>query len=309
MPIPPRLPDLVSLYLFLDVVETGSISQAAERCGMSQPSASQRLQHLERRLGVRLLERSPGGTTVTDPGRVLTRWATELVTATNQMWTAVEALRANASDEPLGVCASYTIAEYLLPVWLMEFHRRQPDAAVALDVRNSRGVEEQVRSRSVHLGFVESPHIGSGLRHQVIAEDGLVVVVGSDHLWFRRSRPVTPPMLVREPLVMREEGSGTRDTLVEALVAAGHGPPKVSLSIGSTAAVIRAVLNGAGPAVISEIAAAPEVAAGRLRIVPVRGLDLRRNLTAVWRSDHSLSGHALELVRIAQGHSMRHPHS
>ena len=71
----PRLPDLDALELFVAVAETGSLGQAAARLGISQPSASARMSTLERRLGVRLLVRSPSGSRLTSAGLVVTDWA------------------------------------------------------------------------------------------------------------------------------------------------------------------------------------------------------------------------------------------
>ncbi|MCO4835752.1 MAG: LysR family transcriptional regulator, partial [Acidimicrobiaceae bacterium] len=66
MPLGPSFPELASLDLFVSVVELGSVSRAAGAHGVAQPSASSRLKHLERQLGMTLLERSPSGSVPTD---------------------------------------------------------------------------------------------------------------------------------------------------------------------------------------------------------------------------------------------------
>jgi DNA-binding transcriptional LysR family regulator len=146
---------------------------------------------------------------------------------------------------------------------------------------NSERVAGLVRGGLVDLGFVEGPEPPEGLRHRLIAVDSLVVVVGRDHPWAQRSpRRVTASALAATPLVIREEGSGTRTVLERALASRSMAPPVLELS--STAAVIAAVAAGAGPAALSSYAVRNDVASGRLVRVAVSGLDLSRRLHAVW---------------------------
>jgi DNA-binding transcriptional LysR family regulator len=118
-----------------------------------------------------------------------------------------------------------------------------------------------------------------------MAHDELVVIVPPDHKWARRSRALSASELAQAPLVTREVGSGTRDSLTTALhQAVGeemHQPPP-ALVLSSAAAVRAAVLAGAGPAVISRLAVADDLAVGRLRAVTVPELNLRRELQAIW---------------------------
>lgn len=118
-----------------------------------------------------------------------------------------------------------------------------------------------------------------------VAHDELVVIVPPDHKWARRSRVVSASQLAQTPLVTRELGSGTRDSLTAALhEAVGdkmHQPPP-ALELSSAAAVRAAVLAGAGPAVMSRLTVADDLAVGRLAAAAVPELDLRRELRAIW---------------------------
>jgi DNA-binding transcriptional LysR family regulator len=116
------------------------------------------------------------------------------------------------------------------------------------------------------------------------------VVVRPDHPWAARRKPVSAAELAATPLVSREEGSGTRYALAAALAAALNRPPggsnvpvpPVALALSTTAAVRAAVLAGAGPAVLSELAVGEDLASHRLVRVAVAGLDLHRALRAIW---------------------------
>ncbi|MGE3620636.1 MAG: LysR family transcriptional regulator [Acidimicrobiia bacterium] len=292
------LPDLASLAVFVDAVEHGSITRAAEESGISQPSASARLRQLERQLGVALLERSPSGVRPTDAGRVLSGWALEVLHATDRLVAGAGSLGA-ARRASLHVAASFTIAELLMPAWLGELHATRPDLRATLEVRNSAGVQELVLGDAdIEVGFVEGPEVDRRLAAQVVDDDVLVVVVDVTHPWRRRRRPIGAEQLARTALVLREPGSGTRESLLRTLRDRGV-EPRVALELGSTAAVLRAVYDGVGPTVISSRAAAAEVAAGRLHEVPTEGLDLRRQLRAVWRKGVRLGPGARALLAIA----------
>lgn len=280
-------PSLEALQLFVAVVRLGSVSRAATASGITQPSATARLANLERRLGLVLLERRPTGSQPTEAGALVAEWATTLLEAAGHFGVAVGALRRQRTGR-LRVCASYTVAEYLLPGWLARFRGRHPATIVELDVANSTHVVEQLRSEQAELGFVELPDAPRHLESRTVATDELVVVVRPDHPWAGRRRAVPASTLAATPLVVRETGSGTRESLERALAAAGLGQILPLLELGSTSAVKAAVLDGAGPAVISGLAVRMEIQIRQLAVVEVSGLDLHRDLRAVWSPAHIL---------------------
>jgi DNA-binding transcriptional LysR family regulator len=186
--------------------------------------------------------------------------------------------------------ASLTVAEQLMPRWLVSLQAaalRHGAAApdVIMTATNSDHAIAAVRDGDADLGFIETPHVPSGLRSRVVGRDELVVIVPPNHKWARRARSLSASELSETPLVTREAGSGTRDSLIAALHqklgdSIQQAPPVLEMS--SAAAVRAAVLAGAGPAVMSRLAVVDDVAAGRLRTVAVPELDLRRDLRAIW---------------------------
>lgn len=292
------LPDLDSLRLLALVGESGSIGKAADDLGIAQPSASKRLAALERRLGLVLIDRSRQGSTLTPAGRMVWGWAHQVLDALDGLLTGAEALRGKR-DAELRVAASMTIAEHLAPLWIGELRKADPQLYVGLQVTNSEIVAEHVRSGEVNIGFVESPTAPSGLSTRRVASDRLLVVVCPSHPWARKRRPLSAAELIATALVVREHGSGTRETLELALRRAGSGEVTPLAELGSAAAVRNAVIAGTGPAVISELTVASDLTEGRLIEVPVEGIDLRRGLRAVWPSGRKLIGPAAELVSLA----------
>lgn len=292
-------PDLTALDLLVRVAETGSLGAAAREVGLAQPNASRSLSRLERQLGLTLLTRGPTGSQLTTEGEVVVTWARDALAGVDRVLIGARSL-AEARAAHLSVAASLTVAEYLAPGWLARFRVSHPDLHLSLVVGNSVEVIARVTSGEIPLGFVESPSIPRSVSSTTVGHDALVVVVGPDHAWARRRTPISPAELVTGDLVLREAGSGTRDTLVRALALAGLELSASRLELASTAAVKVAAQGGAAT-VLSELAVRTEVATGQLVAVPVDGLDLRRSLRAIWLPSRRPAGAAADLVRLAKG--------
>jgi len=288
MSLSARVPDLPALEVLLAVAHAGSLNAASRQLGVTQQAVSARISSAEARAGVALVARTPRGSSLTPEGVVVAEWAARLLAVAGELDAGLAAFRRDHQIR-LRVSASLTIAEQLLPGWLVALQERarhlgQPPADVTLTAANSESVAEQVARGSADLGFVEGPTSPKGLRSRVIGHDTLVVVVRPDHPWARRREPLSPAELATTRLVSREEGSGTRDVLTAALAAALNRrvTMPVALALSTTAAVRAAVLAGAGPAVLSELAVAEDLAAHRLAAVEVCDVNLRRSLRAIW---------------------------
>ncbi|PYC68711.1 LysR family transcriptional regulator [Streptomyces tateyamensis] len=297
MALSPLVPELSALELLLAVARHGSVGQAAVELGISQPAASARIKGMERQLGVALLVRSPRGSRPTPQGLLVIEWARQVIEAAQALDAGIAALREDR-DARLRVVASLTVAEYLMPGWLLALRAARPDTAVTLRAANSAAVAEQVLAGEADLGFVEGPRAPAGLAGTVVAADRLVLVVEPGHRWAHRRAPVTAAELAATPLVLREPGSGTREVLDRALAGQlGAGARSTPLlELASTTALKAAALGGAGPVCLSVLAVADELATRRLVEVPLAGLDLRRPLRAVWPAGRRPAGPARDLL-------------
>lgn len=275
---------------------TGSLTAAARELGLAQPNASRAIARLERRLGLTLLVRSHRGSTLSDAGRQLVDLGAPLLAQARSFLDGAEALSTQASRR-MDFAASQTIAEYLAPRWLARLHQLDPHAGWNMTVTNSSTVIAQVLTHQVPVGFIETPDLPAGITSRTVHTDRLCVVVDPQHRWVHRRRPLSLAELAKTSLVVRELGSGTRETLDAAL--AGHSVAAPSLVLSSNHAVLGACAAGAGPAVLSELAVRGAVEQGRVRLVQLAEPDvLTRQLRAIWtgRSPEPL---ARELVRIA----------
>lgn len=281
------------MRLIVAIDKHHSLGAAARELGVSQPAASARLRSLESRYGLSLVSRSTRGSQLTEDGQAVCSWAHHVLREVTTMQAGLEAL-SERRHGGLEIAASLTIAEYFLPRWLGEMQRMRPDVHTALRVMNSADVVARVRDHEIQLGFIETPHRPRSLSTRRVGSDRLAVVVSARHEWSRRAYPPTIDELAETPLVLREAGSGTRETFERALGT----KPRLALEASSTSTLIGAAMNGVGPAVVSEVAVRSQLDSGVLVEIDL-DLKLRRPLLAIWRADETLRSPATDLVAIA----------
>jgi DNA-binding transcriptional LysR family regulator len=300
--------DLRALRALREVGRQGSIAAAASVLGVSQQALSARMRTLERATRVTLLARSPSGSHLTEQGRLVVGWAEDVLDAADRLEAGLRSIRSGVSHR-LAIAASQTIAEHLVPHWLVELRGVEqagvqeegyPPTVVELTVANSTGVLELVRGGKAGLGFIETPHLPSDLVTEHVRDDELLVVTAPGHPWAGRRRPLGLSQIAATPLVMREAGSGTRDTLTDHL-AAQDPPlrPTIAMELGTSAAVRSAIAAGVGPGVLSRLAVRDDLVLGRLVAVEVAGPPLIRELTAVWKPDDPLPPEGQRLLAVA----------
>ncbi len=299
--LPTWTPDLGTLDLLLSVAELGSVGRAAAAHGISQPSASARLARLERQVGIPVLVRGARGSRLTPDGEAVLAWATTVVEGAHALTDGVRTLQ-EVADARLRVAASLTVAEYCMPPWLLALRRRHPEVEVSATVANSHGVCDRVRSGEADVGFVEGPDVPPDLTSATVGTDRLTLVVAPTYpLAGRAPAGLSARDLPTLPLLLREPGSGTRDTLLAGLAAALGGAPTLphAVELGSTSTIVATARAGGGVGVVSSRAVAGDLERGALVEVPVHGLDVVRPLSAVWvgRRPTPLASELIERAR------------
>ncbi len=293
-PLSAHMPELSAFEIFLAIARTGSLGAAGREFGLTQQAVSARLASIEAQTGVALVVRTPRGSQLTPAGVVVAEWADRLLDVAQYVDAGLASLRSEKRKR-VKVAASQTIAEHLVPRWLVSLHvaanrSGAPTPEVIMTVTNSDQAISAVRDGAADLGFIETPYLPMGLRSRVVGHDELVVIVPADHKWARRQRSLSAAELSQTPLVTRETGSGTRDSLTAALrqtLGESMQQAQPVLELSSSAAVRAAVVAGAGPAVMSRLAVADDLAIGRLRTVAVPELNLKRELRAIWVGGHT----------------------
>jgi DNA-binding transcriptional LysR family regulator len=296
-------PTMRQLEMFLAVARAGSFRRAAEQVHLSQPALSQHVGELERGLGTRLFERRGRTVALTEAGRILEDHALRVFATLAGAQEAIVDL-AGGGRGTLVVGASTTPGLYLMPALMGAFERAQPAISVDLRIANSREIEEQVRGNELDLGVVG----GHGLRpgEECLAAgmlDELVLVVAPGHAWTRRAR-LQPSELVRERLLMREDGSATRQVTERALQRADVKVGRM-LVLGHTEAIKQAVMAGLGVAFVSIYAVRGELETGRLTRIRVRGLDIHRHFHVIHNEARALTVRAKAFIAALEDWSQR----
>ncbi|MHB1469114.1 MAG: LysR substrate-binding domain-containing protein [Solirubrobacteraceae bacterium] len=294
-------PDLLALDLLRSVAELESLGRVARRHGMSQPAVSMRMSQLEVRLGLRLLRRGPTGTRLTPAGEEVLSLSRRVLGEMEALMSAVQGLRAQESSR-LRVAASLTVAASLLPEWVEALRESAPEMSLSLEVANSTIVLDRLVTGGVDIGFVEGrEHEHPGLESTVVGDDRLLVVVAPEHPWATRATPVSGSELAGSELLVREEGSGTREVIEAALEP--WGGIRTRLELGSIETIVGAVRRGGLPAVLSALTVAEDLAAGRLVQVRTTGVSFTRHLRALWSDEHPLPPLAGRLLALAHKQS------
>jgi DNA-binding transcriptional LysR family regulator len=240
------------LKVFHTVARLLSFTKAAEELHMTQPAVTFQVRQLEEYFNTRLFDRTHNKVNLTPAGERVSEFAERIFDLYSEMESGVRDLTGEISGA-LTIGASTTIAEYMLPALLGEFKNSYPDINLRLKVSNSEGIVSMVEHNVIDLGFVESPVSNKNLIVEVCHDDHLVVIAAPDHELVKRGGKVNASDIVNYPFVSREEGSGTRDVIMQYLNEAGVslGDLNICLELGSPEAIKGAVEAGMGITIIS----------------------------------------------------------
>jgi len=266
-----------SLHLFRLVAREGSFTRAAELAGLTRPAVSQHIKHLEEHFGQPLFVRSTRQVTLTPAGEALLQHAERILGAVNEMETAMAALRPR-DKIVVEVAASTLPGETLLPRALARFHREHPEAEVRVRIANTGAVLGWVRDGRADLGLVGQEVNDPWLESEQVVVDEIVLALRPGVV---QPDPLPPDLLRQIPLVMREEGSATRSTVLHALGEIGITPGDLNVvaEVGSPEALKTALRSGVGDAFVSMACLSP----GEFAFVRLKGLSIRRPICAVWQ--------------------------
>ncbi len=265
------------LRVFREVARHRSFRRAAEVLYISQPAVTQQVKALEEELGQRLLDRSGGRVSLTSAGTTLLQFAEQSQAVLREGEDALAGMQGRLHGTLL-IAASTTVAQYILPRLLASFARQYPEVALQMESANTERVVQRMVDAEAALGLIEGPAHRPDLVSEAWISDELVLAVPATHAW--AGLEIAPAALLRAPLLMREQGSGTRAVLEAALRGAGVPPEqlRVSMELGSTEALLACVEAGLGVGFASRFALRRQRALRTLAIARLRGLRVRREL-------------------------------
>ncbi|MGQ0529625.1 MAG: LysR family transcriptional regulator [Panacagrimonas sp.] len=272
--------NLNHLSIFQAVAASGSVSAGAQKLHISQSAVSKQLGEFEQALGVLLFDRLPRGMRLTEAGRLLQGYANNLVAVEAEAEAAIGDLKLGVRGR-LRIGASRTVGAYLMPALLARFRRRYPDVELFLQVDSTALIEQRLIAGELDIGFTEGIVGSELLEYRVFASDELVLIAAPRHP-ITRLKPAPLAAVMQQPLLMHELGSGTR-AVTEKAFSAKQLTLRPSMTLASTEAIKHTVATGVGIAVLSAFAVRTELAAGTLRVVPMKGLRIQRPLYRIQR--------------------------
>lgn len=275
------------LKCFIAVARKRSFSKAADTLFLSQPAITSNIQKLEKEFGIILFDRNKN-ITLTKGGIEFFPYAIEILNIRDKANLAVNQHKNNI-EGVLEICASTIPEQYLLPHIIKAFKKSYPKVLFSIHHKDSKEVAEEILSGIINFGFIGAKYSYEGIKYIDFFEDRLVLITSPEKTF--ATNPITIQNLIGEEIVLREEGSGTRQLIENALKA-----KKLDLNIFrsqtinySLEALKKMVALNVGISFASNISVKHEVASGRLKQYEVKDLNLNRNFSLVYCNNRYLS--------------------
>jgi LysR family transcriptional regulator, low CO2-responsive transcriptional regulator len=277
---------LRQLRIFTSVIEQRSFTRAAETLSLTQPAVTHQMQALARAVGQPLLDPGSRIPLLTVAGQTLYERAGRILATIGDAQEALEDI-AGVRAGNVHVAGDTTVGIYILPDAMAGFHREHSGVALSLDVVNRVRVRELLLSGVADIGVVGTLWDDELLEAEPLMKNALMCFSAPDHPLVQRE-PLDPVELLEGPLLLRERGSGTRESAERILRAAG-AEPVAAMEMASNGALKRAVAGGLGVTVLSTYAVRLEMQVGLLRPLQVRGFPVERTWHVTWARDRLLS--------------------
>ncbi|MBK8619151.1 MAG: LysR family transcriptional regulator [Anaerolineales bacterium] len=270
--------ELSTLRVFLVAAEEKNFSKAARRLNMSQSAVSQNIQSMEQVYNVELFQRHGRSVILSEIGEALLPMARDVLRAARLMEDSVRDVKNEIGGELLIGCST-SAGKYLMPALLSMFQLEYPAVHPRVKVMGREGVYDRLYNQVIPFG-VSSKHFDHrDLECMPLFEDRIFLIVPINHPWAAYGQAL-PDDLLDQKIIMREELSGTCETVMQGLKSYGITPDmlNVTMELGNPEAIEMAVERGVGMAFVSEMVAARGLAFGRIKKVELQGLDLHRTV-------------------------------
>lgn len=284
------------LKIFTTVADEGSMSLAAKRLHISQPSVSQAISDLEKYYGIRLFERLSQKIYLTKEGELMLSFSRHILDSFEQM---EEAVNYAAEKTSLRIGCSVSVGTCLINDILDEAEQKMPDCEISVIVANSSDIEQAVLSNEIDLGLVEGIMKSKDLLIMPVCEDELVVVCGKNHE-LAKEKNVPLEMLKGQNYISREIGSAERNQIEKIFEDYGLQLNKTFCST-NTEAIKNAVIRGRGIAIFSKRVVERECAEGQIVILPLEGVTVTRNINMVIHKNKYMSASIKMIKEILEG--------
>ena len=290
--------DFRHLETFCRVASLKSFSKAAEDLLLTQPTVSGHILSLEQSLSLRLFDRTSREVRPTKAGEVFLKYASKILSSRKDLLNALSEFSQGIRGE-LFLGASTIPGEYILPGLVGDFKKEHPHFILSLKIADTKEIIQDVLQDDVEFGMIGAKLDHPSLHFEKYEEDEIIVVASSGHPLARKKR-VDVEEILREPWIIREEGSGTQMAVEKALRKKGKSLKQfnVVMKMGSTSSVKEGVKAKLGLAFISGRAIEEELNQGLLSRIVVEGIDaIFRQIYIVFHRGRTLSPIGTEFLR------------
>lgn len=267
------------LKVFQTVARHLSFTKASNELFISQPAITRHIKELELVCKVKLFDRSGTRVSLTPGGILLLDYVNQILHLHDEALFELSNLSGHLKAN-LRIAASTTIAQYVLPLALARYTDLYPDINVTLLSRNSDGVEQLVLKNEADLGFVEGKNVNADIHYQPFMNDELVVFTAFQNKTYPQRTDVKG--LVKLPMVLREQGSGTLEVIREAMANDDFANLNIVIHLGSTEGIKTFVKSGKGVGIVSRVAIENEVERGVFRLIQVTDIELHRQFHVIY---------------------------
>jgi DNA-binding transcriptional LysR family regulator len=297
------------LKVFRVVADLLNYRRAAEELHPTQPAVTAQIRSLEESLGIALFDRIGRETRLTPAGATLLQYVRKIEATANDAVAALVPFGAQESSE-LSIGASHTVAVYLLPRVLAHLLREWPRLRIHVIGGSTNAVLQALTAHEIGVALIEAPAHRPDLKVESFGDDELALIVRPDHRWAQKPS-VSAAELVKEPILLREEGSGMRQIVEEYLERNGvlRQQLRTSVDLNSTEGILSAVEAGLGIGFVPCVAIEKAVALGSVKVIRVDNGPIRRQFSFVLLNGPDPRGPIAQLLDLLReyGSTMRRP--
>ncbi len=286
--------DFDQLHTFLEIVRLKSFSKAAQTCFRTQPAISAQVRQLEQELRADLFERFGSRISLTTAGKIFAEYAADMLDLRRRAQDAIAELETNPRGE-LVIAANESTCLYLLPGVFSEYRRLFPAVQLQVDRNYGSHVVEAVLDNSADFGLTQLPVDEKRLQVVDVHRDEVRLVVPADHAL--AERPTISPQDVVEFFLLLPKTGKTR-ARIDHWLEPVEDDIRISMELDSTEMMKRFVIAGLGLSFIATSNCREEIAAGKVKALPLAPEPMARNLGLIYRRDKALSKAALGFIQV-----------
>jgi DNA-binding transcriptional LysR family regulator len=285
--------NLNQLRIFYESARQHSFTRAAEHLCVSQPAVSSQIKQLEAITRLRLFTRVGGRTYLTEAGQMLFDYAQKIFQLENEAEQVLDRIR-KVQTGTLHIGTTKTYARFLMPNYISMFHALHPGISIHLGEGSSREMMQSLLHMKNELAIVASDRDPRFLNSITFRKENILLVISPEHP-LAKMETVTLKEVSRVPLIMREEGSGTRRIVMEAFRNKGL-VPTVLYEASNLEFTKELIGRGEGASFIVEPVVQKELAQGLLKKLTVSDVKLSMDAYIVFLNRNDLSRIATSFI-------------